>query len=192
MFYNTGHHIRDISHVLSGINLSRMNESYPDSCMYALNDMENDLYCIDSDTPNTKLVKQKECYLTKSGDIIINLTTKTCSIVRECNANKLLRNAFVKVVVDKEIIDPWYFCFCINESLEFKRSISPEILSSVRPLSVSILGNAVITLPDIKKQWVVGKMYKNLCRLKYLNNQKHLMFLKLINYISNKNEKERR
>lgn len=176
--------IKDVANIYAGKNLSRGDEVFPETIVYSQKDLEDDLVCNNIQTESSRLaLEQKDNYITKSGDIVISLVSRTCAIVNPANENKLLKNSFVRIHLTNSEIDPWYFCYVINESDFFKKSIIPEIVSQVRPLSVSILGNAQILLPSISNQKKLGTVYKNLCRQRFLNNEKENLLLTAINEI---------
>lgn len=176
--------IKDIANIYAGKNLSRGDEVFSEAVVYSQKDLEDDLVCSNTQTIlSNKMLGLKDNYITKSSDIIMNLISRTCAIVSPSNENKLIKNSFVKIQLVTTEIDPWYFCYVVNESEIFKKSIIPEVVSLVRPLSVSILGNSKIKLPSLSNQKKLGIMYKNLCRQRFLSHKKEQLLLTAINEI---------
>ena len=176
--------VNDIAMLSIGLNLSREENHYPSNSLYSTKDLESDL---ESSSKKTVLnPTTSEEYITKPNDIVMSLATKICTVVSQENQNKILKNAFVKITLDEGKVDPWYFCYAINVSNLFKQSISSEVLSIVRPLTISILGNASIKLPTIENQKAIGSIYKNICRINYLNKRKQLLLSQALNNISDK------
>lgn len=176
--------VNDIAKLSVGLNLSRGDSSYPPCALYSLKDLESDLEGSSPGNPVTNASISNDYYVTKENDIVMNLTTKTCAIVGNENQGKILKNAFVKITLNEELIDPWYFCYAINSSNLFKKSISTEVLTAVRPLTISILGNASIELPSRKNQTAIGLIYKDICKLNYLNKKKQLFLSQSLNKIT--------
>lgn len=182
MIENT-HILSEIASIKVGINLSRGSGAYPESKIYTLKDQEIDL---------TSAIHEEQCgilkeatgYSVKEGDIIINLGMRRCSIVSKVNDGKIIKNTFAKIELKYPCIDPWFMCYFINESQDFKENISTEVVSVIRPLSVAILGNIRITLPTIEKQKAIGVIYHSLSRITYLNRTRDELLMKAMSKIS--------
>ena len=176
--------VNDIAKLYLGLNLSRGESSYPANALYSLKDLESDLESSSGNATANNNSTSNEFYITKTNDIVMNLTTKTCAIVGRKNEGKILKNAFVKIILDETLVDPWYFCYAINNSTLFKQSISTEVLTIVRPLSISILGNASIALPSISTQQKIGTIYKSICKLNCLYKQKQVFLSQALKKLS--------
>ncbi len=182
MIENT-HILSEFASIKVGINLSRGSGGYPESEIYTLKDQEIDL---------TSPLQEEQCstlkeatgYSVKEGDIIVNLGMRRCSIVSKVNDGKIIKNTFAKIELKDSCIAPWFLCYFINESQDFKENISTEVVSVIRPLSVSILGNIRISLPSIEKQKAIGVIYHSLSRIKYLNRTRNELLMKAMNKIS--------
>ncbi len=176
--------VNDIAKLSVGLNLSRGENSYPSSTLYSLKDLESDLEGSSQNNNIPSASISTDYYITKTNDVIMNLATKTCAIVGNENQGKILKNAFVKINLYKDKVDPWYFCYAINSSSIFKQSISTDVLTVVRPLTISILGNATIKLPNLKDQKAIGSIYKSLCKLNHLYKKRQFLLSQALNKIS--------
>lgn len=182
--------INNIARLSAGINLSRGKDIVPESSVYSMKDHESDLASGQSFQPCLNNLDNRESHVIKAGDIVVNLGTRRCSIVTKNNENKIIKNSFVKIELTDSFIDPWFLCYSINESSIFKESISTDVLSVIRPLSVSILGKAWIYLPTMAEQKTIGNIYRNLCRIRYLNKKRNELLDKALNRLVTKMEEK--
>ena len=171
-------HLKDIFNFTVGENFTRASTSIPKEQIYSAEDMGNDLNQINA-PPNYKKCNSK-CF-TQEGDIILALVSGKAAIVTNANINKGLKNTMAKceLNINQNIIDPWFFCYFINESIDFKAAKTSGLIGMARVLTIKELENLNINLPPISTQKAIGRAYKNLCRLNYLNEYKK----KLINKI---------
>lgn len=182
--------ISDIANLNAGINLSRGKNPMPESSVYTSKNHESDLVSGYLKLPPNNKDIRKESHILKAGDIIVNLGTRRCAIASRENENKILRNSFVKIELKNSFIYPWFLCYSINESSLFRESIETDVLSVVRPLSVSILGKARLYLPDMGIQKIIGDTYRDLCRVRYLNEKRNELLMTAFNKIVNTNVEE--
>ena len=112
-------------------------------------DFENDLYCMNSDE------EKAEC--------IINLIKTKAAPVTAQTQNKLITINFLRCSFDPNILDQWYFCYQFNEDKKVEQQISmfhQGTTLSVKRLNVKMIGDLQIDLPDIEKQRVIGRLYR--------------------------------
>lgn len=161
--------LKDIINFTVGENFTRSLTNISKEQIYSAEDMDNDLNQING-PPKYEKCNSKN--ITKEGDIIIALVSNKAAIVTKTNANKGLKNTAAKCeLINKEyIIDPWYFCYFINESSEFKAAKASGRIGTIRVLTITELSKLEIKLPSLSTQKRIGKTYKNLCRLNYLMN----------------------
>lgn len=172
-------HLKDIFNFTVGENYTRSLDPIKKEQIYSAEDMSSDLNQIK--TPS-KYIKCSSKSFTQEDDIILALVSNKAAIVTTTNVNKGLKNTMVKCECknNQNIIDPWFFCYFINESLDFKAAKTSGLIGMARGiLTVKELENLKIKLPSISIQVKIGRTYKNLCRLNYLNDYKK----KLINKI---------
>lgn len=178
--------IKDIANIKVGINLSRGNESPKESTIYTLKNQEDDLISAAHTKSDTEPGDSRN-YVTKEGDIIVNLGVRKCSIVSKQNSGRIIKNTFARIELTDSFIDSWFLCYFINESPVFKKSIATEVMDVIRPLSAAILGNAEISLPGLEAQKTIGIIYHDLCRIDYLNKQRKELLMKAMDKISTTN-----
>jgi len=171
-------HLKDIFNFTVGENFTRATTPIAKEQIYSAEDMGNDLNQINA-PPNYKKCSSKS--FTQEDDIILALVSGKAAIVTKANVNKGLKNTIAKCELknNQNIIDPWYFCYFINESIDFKAAKTSGLIGMARVLTIKELENLKINLPPISTQKTIGEAYKNLCRLNYLNDYKK----KLINII---------
>lgn len=171
-------HLKDIFNFTAGENFTRATTPIAKEQIYSAEDMDNDLNQINA-PPNYKKCSSKS--FTQEGDIILALVSGKAAIVTKSNVNKGLKNTMAKCeIINNQIsIDPWYFCYFINESIDFKAAKTSGLIGMARVLTIKELENLKINLPPISTQKAIGRAYKYLCRLNYLNDYKK----KLINII---------
>lgn len=182
--------INDIAKLSAGINLSRERTPMPESSVYTSRNHDADLVSGYSEKSTDNIDIRKESHILKAGDIVVNLGTRRCAIVSRENENKIIRNSFVKIELKDSCVYPWFLCYSINESSLFRESIETDVLSAVRPLSVSILGKARLYLPDMDIQKIIGDTYRDLCRVRYLNEKRNELLMTAFNKIVNTNVEE--
>lgn len=112
-----------------------------------------------------KILKSKKdsCVLTQQKDIVVGLSSKKAFVVDEKRSNSLLLSNFALVRVnDINVLDPYYFCWLLNENLHFQRYIDQKTQGSANVIILSInnLKDIEIALPDIEKQKLIGKIYE--------------------------------
>lgn len=171
-------HLKDIFNFTVGENLTRASTPFLKEQIYSAEDMGNDLNQI---TAPPKYKKCSSKSFTQEGDIILALVSGKVAIVTKANVNKGLKNTMAKCELknSQNIIDPWFFCYFINESFEFNNARLYGLIGKARVLTIKELEKLIINLPPISTQETIGRAYKNLCRLNYLNDHKK----KLINVI---------
>jgi restriction endonuclease S subunit len=157
----------------AGPNLSRNKEKLPEDFSYNVASIEEDLSQSGGKSPESTGAPPGG-YSTLEGDLIVGMIKGKAAVVSAVNAGKYLNSNFVKCSYDSNSLDPWFFCYWLNESQEalfqrcrtFGRAIFTQ--SSLELLEIS--------LPDIKTQRAVGEIYKNSMRCQYLMDEKKRQF----------------
>ena len=163
--------ISEIVKAKTGINLTRDAAKYPDSLLYSTADMEDDLFQKDSDASISLGNAFQETL--KEGDLVLGLVNHRAAVVGHRNAGKILKNQFAKCEYDSSSLDPWYFCYYINESEEFRVMLATKLNgSTIKQMTLSSLANLLIVVPQIETQQKIGRLYRSLCRLEYLMKRK--------------------
>lgn len=113
----------------------------------------------------SKVSKKKNdiCLFTEENDIVIGLSSMNSMVITKERSNKLLLSNFCLVrIKDKEILDPYYFVWLINECKAFKKQLvgSMQGCSYVKMLSLDTVRSLDVDLPDISIQRKIGMVYK--------------------------------
>ena len=112
-----------------------------------------------------KVLKEKEssCVLTKQKDIVVGLSSRKAFVIDETRSNNLLLSNFALIrVLDTNILDPYYFCWLLNEDLQFQKYIDQKMQGSANVIILSInnVKDMELELPDIEKQKMIGVIYE--------------------------------
>ncbi len=149
--------LKDIVDLTLGKNTTRLDAS---ANIYRPEDFDSDLKCINS-TDNI-------------GSCIINLMKSTAAPISVENSKKCITSNFLKCEFDNTVLDPWYFCYQFNESKQFRNQINryhQGSTQSVKKLNIGTIGDFEITIPSLKEQITIGKIYKESVIKKYLMQQ---------------------
>lgn len=112
-----------------------------------------------------KVLKEKEssCVLTKQNDIVVGLSSRKAFVIDETRSNNLLLSNFALIrILDTNILDPHYFCWLLNEDLQFQKYIDQKMQGSANVIILSInnVKDIELELPDIEKQKMIGEIYE--------------------------------
>src|SRR5690606_26897148 len=99
-------------------------------------------------------------HLTQTGDIVISFVGTKATVVTEGNKGKLLNQNFAKIIVEESLIDPYYFCYVLNESHQVRKQKFMLMQGTNLPkMTPSILKDLRIHLPQLHKQSLIGRAY---------------------------------
>ena len=138
--------LNDIITFTLGKNPTRIKES--DNNIYGLDDFEKDFH-------STEKLDIRGC--------AISIIKSKASPLSSDSDKKTMISNYVKCYFDPKVLDPWYLCYQINEGKEVEQQINmfnQGTLISVRKLNVKIISELSISLPDIKKQRLIGELYR--------------------------------
>ncbi len=112
-----------------------------------------------------KILKNKKdsCVLTRQKDIVVGLSSKKAFVVEEHRSNCLVLSNFALVRInDLNVLDPYYFCWLLNDDLQFHKYIDQKTQGSANVIILSInnLKDIELELPNIDKQRLIGKIYE--------------------------------
>lgn len=141
----------DIVDFSLGDNPSRIKDAEQD--LYTQDDLLKDLSGV-NDTISTH-----KC--------IINLMRSDAAPLSEQTAKKKITSNFLQCSFSPDCLDPWYFCYQFNEGKEIQQQISKYsqgTVLSVKRLNMQMIGDMQMSLPDMKKQKLIGELYKNSVR----------------------------
>ena len=116
-------------------------------------------------TSKVKVLKGKEssCILTKQKDIVVGLSSRKAFVIDETRSNNLLLSNFALIrILDTNILDPHYFCWLLNEDLQFQKYIDQKMQGSANVIILSInnVKDMELELPSIEKQKIIGEIYE--------------------------------
>lgn len=143
--------LQEISEFTIGKNSTRLKNQGRD--IYTPEDFEEDLHNIN--TPETDGIT--EC--------IVNLMKSTVAPLSDVGKDKCITANFLKCTFDTEILDPWYFCYQFNEGQDIKHQINmlhQSNMVGIRKLTMKNIGEIKINLIDIRKQRLIGKIYRKM------------------------------
>ena len=104
--------------------------------------------------------KLKNCVFTKEFDVVIGLTMQKAMVISKERADKLLLSNFALIQInDTSILDPFYLCWLINESVSFRKKLTMNTQGSAWVTSLSSIRELEIPLIEIGKQRKIGKLY---------------------------------
>lgn len=138
-----------------------------------------------------KFFRTRQTVLTANeGDLLISLTTNKAAIVNQKHDGYLLTSNYVIVDYDISKLDPDYFCYVYNESLEIKKQIASNIQGStlVTRLSLIQMRKFTITCPLLDEQVMIGDIYrlrqqKELLQKEKIRLEKLAIYARLKNYL---------
>ena len=117
--------------------------------LYTPEDFEKDLHSINTFKENI--------------GCIINLIKSKCSPISVETERKCITSNFLRCDFDTGKIYPWYFCYQFNEGKDVEQQIEmyhQGTTLSVKKLNIKTIGELKIFLPDIKKQMLIGNIYR--------------------------------
>lgn len=95
---------------------------------------------------------------------MINMINSKAAPLSKENAGKFFTSNFLKCELDISVINAWYFCYQFNEGTSLKEQITKYnqgTTLSVRKLTRGLISELEISLPDLKKQEIIGEIYRN-------------------------------
>ncbi|MED1902430.1 restriction endonuclease subunit S [Bacillus thuringiensis] len=177
--------INELAIIKVGQNISRISDDgLKEHIFYTFDDLNFDLTHIDGEYLKQNRNSQSN-HLTHTGDIVASFVGTKATVVTEDNQGKLLNQNFAKVIIDGSLIDPYYFCYVLNESNHIRKQKNVLMQGTNLPkMTPSILKALNVNLPNLQKQSLIGRAYFNLCKRQYLLKQQSKLeeqfFLKLI------------
>lgn len=123
--------------------------------------------------------------LSKENNVVVGLTiNKACSISKN-NVGKIITSNFAIIKFDEEKVDSNYFIWYFNEHPSIKKYLRLISQGSalVSAISIGMLRDIEIELPEIEIQRIIGKIYKLRIEKIKLNKQKEELEAKLQNQI---------
>ena len=135
--------------------------------------------------------KLPSCIFTKQKDIVVGLSSRKAMVIEEERSNKLLLSNFALVRVDVNKLDPYYFCWLLNENLQFQKNLEQKVQGSAHVfiLPINTLKESELDLPNINIQRKIGLLYDLYRKREHLDKQIMEKEKLVINYQLNKMNK---
>ncbi|QWG37427.1 restriction endonuclease subunit S [Bacillus mycoides] len=164
--------IDEVAIIKVGQNISRIpDDELNNNIFYTFDDLNFDLTHIDDEYVKKNKNSQSD-YLTHRGDIVISFVGTKATVITESNQGKLINQNFAKIIIDDSLMDPYYFCYILNEANQIRKQKLMLMQGSTLPkMTPAILKDLHVNLPNLKKQLLIGRAYFNLCKRQYLLKQ---------------------
>ena len=147
--------LEEIINLGLGKNASRIDDK---ETVYGTEDFEKDLY----DNENFTYT------------CLINLIKSQAAPLSKENMKKCITSNYLRCELNKDEIEPWYFCYEINEGTlnrQIEKYHQGNTLS-VKKLNISLVSQLEIPLPKVERQKQIGRLYRlYMKRLKLMEKQ---------------------
>jgi restriction endonuclease S subunit len=167
--------LKNIVTIKTGLNSSRVshNES-KDLVYYSANDLEHDLSNLLANKTHELInVDSHENYLTEAGQVIQSLISQETSTISYKNSGKLINQNFVTFEFDKEVLNPEYLCYVLNQSDQVKRQrYALSQGTNIRKNSPQNIKELDIFFPTLDIQQTIGNIYALEMNLKRIELEK--------------------
>lgn len=157
----------DIANFIPGVNLSRieLEESGEKYRLYTAQLHQEDDWqpAVPISDKEQVVVSTQQLKVTCENDVVINLANAKAVIVKGAHAGRIISNNFVRVELDVSRVSPLFWIWHFNES----KAVAQQKLfhlqgSAVPKLSLQMVRQFEIDLPDLKKQQEIGGLYLHL------------------------------
>lgn len=157
----------DIANFIPGVNLSRieLEESGEKYRLYTAQLHQEDDWqpAVSISDKEQVVVSTQQLKVTCENDVVINLANAKAVIVKEAHSGRVISNNFVRVELDVSRVSPLFWVWHFNES----KAVAQQKLfhlqgSAVPKLSLQMVRQFEIDLPDLKKQKEMGELYLHL------------------------------
>ncbi len=185
--------LKEIAIVKTGLILSRkMSADYEKSYKYrqlTLKAVDNS-GLIDINNLNCYYAREKlsSNYITQKDDVIMKLVEPyTAFCIQEKNAGLVIPSHFIIIRIDKNKAIPEYIAWYLNRE-NIKKYFRMSCAGTLMQIKPTIVANADIKLPDIKKQMEVVRICKSsekeLMLYEKLINEKKAYYTMMLNKIN--------
>lgn len=179
--------LNEILNMTSGPNSSRIKDGYKNIPRYFVTDLEDDLLQVPNESHPLES-ELKEPIFTREGDLLISIIKEKAAVVGKGREGFILTSGFIRCEYDKNILDPWFFCYFFNQSnavdMEIHFRSGMPGLGSYH-LNAKTIGEIEIDLPTLEKQKKLGRLYKDCLNQMRLYDKKKNTLMKGINLIIN-------
>jgi restriction endonuclease S subunit len=158
--------VGNLIQITAGPNLSRLRFGFDEKSIYTSQNIEEDLSQVDSKSSFVK--KSPSEFSTNIGDLILGMIICKAAVVSPKNSGLLINSNFAKCMFDAVKLDPWFFCYWLNESEEI--AVQTHMINLRGILTPNTVENLEISLPDIFIQRELGTIYRKRKRFEFLLN----------------------
>lgn len=161
--------IYDFGKVTHGVTISRVLAKPGEECksfeLFTMQDLSYEIgnYVLDTERQiiDVNIKKYDEKLLSVKDMIIVGLTSYKAFVINENHMNKIVPSNFAIIELDKDKVDPFYFTWYFNEHPSIQKQLTIAMQGSIiRALSVQMLRELEIQLPNSKTQKNIGNIYK--------------------------------
>lgn len=148
---------KDFATFIQGQNRTRLSNKYMINSFYNMENFDHDLNLLEESNHNTTLSNE----FLNFGDIVISASLFKAVIVSTNHNSKIFDNNFIKVKVNYELVNPFYFVYLINENLEVKWQLDKELQGTlIKRLTIKALNEIKVEIPKKELQDKIGMAYK--------------------------------
>ena len=137
----------------------------------------------ETETSYTVVKKEDENKLprTKEGMVLLNASSHRAELVTKTQKNKVIPANFI--VLEPKNIDPNYLTWHVNNDHYFKHQLQKAIQgSSITIISVQLVKNLVLRLPDQKTQEWIGAMVELKDKKMKLTNEREMLMDQILKH----------
>lgn len=150
--------LKDISKIIEGLNSQRLRDASRDSVVYTANDLNHDL---SMGYHGNYVFSDKG--IVNAGDVVFHLMSATSAVVSMVNDGKLTSQNILKFQFDRNVYDPWYLCYVLNEAQSIKHQLHNMKEGTVSKLiTPTTIRNLCVKFPDINTQQQIGFIYSQM------------------------------
>lgn len=161
--------IDEIGKVIHGVTLSRVQAKPGEECkafkLFTMQDLSRETgnYSLDIEEQivNVNPKKYDERLLSYKGIIIIGLTSYKALVIDEEHIGKIIPSNFAVIKLEDKKVNPFYFTWYFNEHPSIKKQLVVAMQGSIiRALSIQMLRELDVELPDASIQNTIGEIYR--------------------------------
>lgn len=148
---------KEFATFIQGQNRTRISNKYKIDSFYNMGNFDYDLNLLEESNCKTSLSSE----FLNSGDIVISASLFKAAIISSNHNDKVFDNNFIKVKVNYEFINPFYFIYLMNENLEVKWQLEKELQGTlIKRLTIKALSEIKVEIPKKEFQDKIGMIYK--------------------------------
>ena len=164
---------------------ARPDEQKEEIPLFTIQDLNIETKSYESKIENKTVSVSKENFdkelLAKENMVVIGLTVHKACIINKNHVGKIIPSNFAYVYLDESKIDLNYFTWYFNENPNIKKQlqIASQGSMGIMAISIQMLRELEIELPDIKVQKQIGKVYELRLRKEKILYERNILEKKL-------------